>query len=346
MPTTIGLDIGSSAVRAAQISTKRGATTLERIGQVLLPPGAVHEGEIRDPEAVAVAVRTLWSERKFKGRKVAMGVANQQVVVRQMDVPYLPDAELRESLEFQVADAIPIPIEQAVLDFHTLEHFETEDGQRFSRILLVAAQRDMVDGILDVAKRAKLQPTLLDLHAFSVLRCLAPARVIEEPGGQLLVDIGHAVTNLIVHENGEPRFVRMLMMGGGNITEALVGALGVSPEEAEQAKALYGVEGGSDDAARIIAERAGSLIDEIRGSIDYYTAQADAVPIHSLVVTGGSSRLPGLASQLAETLGLDVEQGQPMRDLHIGKVDVDRQDLVDAQAFLAVAIGLAIGATE
>lgn len=346
MPTTIGLDIGSSAVRAAQIKTKRGATTLERIGQVLLPAGAVHEGEIRDPEAVAQAVRTLWTERKFQGRKVALGVANQQVVVRQMDLPYLPDDELRQSLPFQVADAIPIPVEQAVLDFHTLEHFETDDGQRFSRILLVAAQREMVDGLLDVAKRAKLHPTLLDLDAFSVLRCLAPEKVIEEPGGQLLIDIGHAVTNLIVHENGEPRFVRMLMMGGGNITDALTAALGITPEEAEQAKALYGVEGGSDDAARIIAERAGALIDEIRGSIDYYTAQAEAATIRSLVVTGGSSRLPGLATRLAQTLGVDVELGQPMRDLHVGKIDVDRSDLIEAQAFLSVAIGLALGAAE
>lgn len=347
MPTTIGLDIGSSAVRAAQIKTQRGAATLERIGQALLPEGAVHEGEIRDPDAVAEAIRTLWSQHKLKGRKVALGVANQQVVVRQMDLPYLPEDELRQSLEFQVADAIPIPVHQAVLDFHTLEHFETDDGQRHSRILLVAAQREMVDQILEVAKKAKIEPVLLDLDAFSVLRCLSPQRVLDEPGGELIVDIGHSVTNLVVHENGEPRFVRIMMMGGGSITDALVSVLGLSVDEAERAKTLYGVgDGHEEEAARIIAERAGRFIDEIRGSIDYYTAQSDAVPIRRLVVTGGGSRTPGLVDRLAETLHLEAEHGQPMRHLHVGDVGVGRDDLVDAQAYLAVAIGLAMGAAE
>lgn len=347
MATTIGLDIGSSAVRAAQVRTQRGGATLERIGQVLLPAGAVREGEINDPDAVAEAIRTLWSERKFKGRKVAMGVANQQVVVRQMDLPYMPDEELRKSLEFQVADALPIPVEQAVLDFHTLEHFETQAGERYSRILLVAAHRDMVNGIVAVAKKAKLEPTLMDLDAFSVLRCLAPPKVVDDPGGQLLIDIGHSVTNIVAHENGEPRFVRVLMMGGGDITDALVAALGLTPQQAEEAKALHGLDSGSsDESARIIAERAQRLVDEIRGSIDYYSAQSDAVPLRSLVVTGGSSRLPGLVERLAETLRLEAEHGQPMRDLHVGKVNVERDDLIEAQAFLSVAIGLAMGASS
>lgn len=347
MPTTIGLDIGSSAVRAAQIKTQRGAATLERIGQVLLPEGAVQEGEIKDTDAVADAIRTLWTQHKLKGRKVALGVANQQVVVRQMDLPYLPDDELRKSLEFQVADAIPIPVHQAVLDFHTLEHFETDDGQRYSRILLVAAQREMVDQILDVAKKAKVDPILLDLDAFSVLRCLSPQQVVEEPGGELVVDIGHSVTNLVVHENGEPRFVRIMMMGGGNITDALVSALGLSVDEAEQAKTIYGLDDKHDeDAARLIAEHAGRFIDEIRGSIDYYVAQTDAVPIRRLVVTGGGSRMPGLVERLADTLRLEATHGQPMRHLHIGDIGVARDDLVEAQSYLAVAIGLAMGAAE
>lgn len=347
MPTTIGLDIGSSAVRAAQVSTQRGATTLERIGQVLLPAGAVHEGEIRDVDAVADCIRTLWTEHKFKGRKVALGVANQQVVVRQMDVPYLPEDQLRESLPYQVADVIPIPVEQAVLDFHVLEQFENEDGQPFTRIMLVAAQREMIDQLVAVTRKAKLEPVLVDLDAFSVLRCLAPPKVLDEPGGELLIDVGHSVTNLVVHENGEPRFVRMLMMGGGAISTALMNVMGMSAEEAERAKAVHGVgKDAADETARIIAERAEVLIDEIRGSIDYYTAQADAVPLRRMVVTGGSSRLPGLVDRLAETLQLEVQSGQPLRQLHVGKVNVERDDLVEAQAFLSVAVGLAMGVAE
>ena len=347
MATTIGLDIGSSAVRAAQIKNGRGVPTLERIGQVLLPPGAVRDGEIQDTDVVAEAIRTLWSERKLSGRKVALGVANQQVVVRQMDLPYLPDDELRDSLPFQVADAIPIPVDQAVLDFHTLEHVESDNGEKFSRVLLVAAQREMVDRILEVADKAKIEPVLLDLDAFAVLRCLAPERVVEEEGGELLLDIGSSVTNIIVHENGLPRFVRILLMGGRVITDALVGALGMEPDEAERAKALHGLDGDPDsEAARIVSERATRFIDEIRGSVDYYTAQADSVPLRRLVVTGGASQLPGLAERLGEQLRLETVDAQPLRDVQVGNLNVDREDLVEAQPFLSVAIGLAMGAAE
>ena len=347
MGTTIGLDIGSSAVRAAQIKTGRGIPTLERIGQVLLPPGAVRDGEIQDPDVVADAIRTLWSERKLSGRKAALGVANQQVVVRQMDLPYLPDDELRESLPFQVADAIPIPVDQAVLDFHTLEHFESDNGEKFSRVLLVAAQREMVDRILEVADKAKIEPVLLDLDAFAVLRCLAPERVVDDEGGELLLDIGSSVTNIVVHENGLPRFVRILLMGGRIITDSLVGALGMEPEEAEHAKALHGIDGDPDnEAAKIIGERATRFVDEIRGSVDYYTAQADSVPLRRLVVTGGAGKLPGLAERLADQLRLELVEAQPMRDVQVGDLNVEREDLVEAQPFLAVAIGLALGAAE
>ncbi len=348
MTTTIGLDIGSSAVRAAQIKTGRGVPTLERIGQVLLPPGAVRDGEISQPDVVARAISDLWAQRKLQGREVALGVANQQVVVRQLEVPYLPDDELRASLQFQAADAIPIPIEQAVLDFHTLEQFENAEGEKLSRILLVAAQRQMVDAIVEVADAAKLRPKLLDLDAFAVLRCLAPEKVVHDAGGELILDIGSSITNIVVHENGAPRFVRILLMGGSQITDALIGSLEMSLEEAEAAKAHYGIDATEtgEEAARIVAERAGRFVDEIRGSVDYYTAQPDAVPIYRLVVTGGGSLLPGLVERLGETLGIDVVHAQPMRELEIGDLNVERGNLIDAQPFLAVAIGLALGAAE
>ena len=141
--TTIGLDIGSSAVRAVQVTagTGGGPPVLDRIGQVILPPGAMRDGEIVDAEAVAEAVRALWARYGFKLRRVHLGLANQQVVVRQMELPYLPENELRQSLGCQVQDAIPIPVGQAILDYYALEHFENDEGQRFALILLVAAHR-------------------------------------------------------------------------------------------------------------------------------------------------------------------------------------------------------------
>lgn len=350
MGSTTGLDIGSSAVRAVQVSTGgRGPATLERLGQVMLPPGAVRDGEIIEPDVVVEALRTLWSSRGFKGKKVNLGVANQQVVVRQIDLPYLPEAELRKSLQFQVQDYIPIPVEQAILDFHVLEHYETQEGQRYSRVLLVAAHREMVNGLIDVVRRAKLEPVSLDLDAFAMLRSLPQGGAIEGREGELLIDVGASVTNIVVHEAGIPRFIRILLMGGQSITEGIVGALGVSYDEAESAKATTGlVDAASilpdNEAARLIAERAGRFIDEIRGSLDYYAAQADSVPVRRVVLSGGASQLLNLQERLAETLRLDVQRGHPMQELKIGGVGFEPQQLVEAEPYLAVAIGLALGA--
>ncbi len=139
----VGLDIGTTGVRAAQIAWSKGQMTLERFGQVALPPGAVRDGESSTARAVAAAIRELWTRVKFSTKKVIVGVANQKVIVRQLDLPWMPIAELRKSLAFQVADVLPMPVEHAILDLHPLEEVEDESGRR-QRILLVAASRDMV----------------------------------------------------------------------------------------------------------------------------------------------------------------------------------------------------------
>ena len=347
MVTTIGLDIGSSAVRAVQVSTRRGTATLDRLGQVTLPPGAVRDGEIVDADAVVVALKQLWTQYKLKSRKVALGVANQQVVVRQIDVPYLPEKELRASLQFQVQDQIPIALDHAVLDYHVLDEYENEAGDKFSRLMLVAAQRDMIDSLLDVVERAKLTPVGLDLYAFAVLRSLAPERVLSDHGGQLLIDVGSSVTNIMVHHNGVPSFVRILLMGGNSITEALVSALGLTHEDAEAAKAGFDADGISGDAVSgLISERINRLVDEIRGSVDYYKAQTDAVSIDAVMLSGGGSLLRGLQERLESTLGLPVDRGRPLQDLQVGKVGLDQDQLGEAEPYMAVAVGLAMGGVQ
>jgi type IV pilus assembly protein PilM len=348
--SVIGLDIGTSAVRAVQLSvSRRGGATLERVGQVALPPGAVRDGEVVEPETVAAAVQTLWRTFHFSGRKVALGLANQQVVVRQVDVPYMPEAELRRSLTLQAQDYVPIPIEQAVLDVHVLENIEQPDGSRISRVLLVAAQRGMVDAFLTVVRRARLEPVGLDLHAFALLRALGDQDVLDDGEGELLLDVGASVTNVVVHTGGVPRFVRILAVGGGAITDSLTGSLDMTPEEAEETKASIGIPTDhllalEDERARIIGERASRFVEDIRNSVDYYRAQGAGVPITRAILTGGASQLPNLRERLTEALGVPVEYGRPLDKLKLGRLRLPREELDRAQPFLAVALGLALGA--
>ena len=139
----VGLDVGTSAVRAVEVVLGREQPTMSRFGQVALPAGAVRDGEVADPPAVASAIRRLWKEVGFRTRQVIVGVGNQRVVVRQAELPEMSDEDLRSALQFQAEDLIPIPIEEAVIDFQVLERYAGSEQEALMRVLLVAAQRDM-----------------------------------------------------------------------------------------------------------------------------------------------------------------------------------------------------------
>jgi type IV pilus assembly protein PilM len=343
----IGLDIGSSAVRAVQLKHGRRGAKLDHIGQVQLPVGAVRDGEIIEPDVVAAALKQLWHTFRLNSRKVAVGLANHQVVVRRLDLPFMTEAELRTSLPLQVDGLIPIPVDQAVLDFCLLGERTDEEGTRLVRILLVAAQREMVDALLDVVRRARLQPVAIDLDAFAALRSLMTPDMFADTGAEIVVDVGSTVTDLIVHHNGAPHFVRTVLFGGETITRALMEDLAVDHETAERLKArtTQDVTGSQydRDAAQEVRSLAQRLVNEVRSSIDYCAAQRDIPQIERVVLTGGSSTLPQLPEQLAEGLNLEVTRGSPLHALEPSSAAMPADELAEAEPFLAVAVGLALG---
>jgi type IV pilus assembly protein PilM len=352
--TSVGLDIGTSGVRAAELSFGKHGATLERFGQVALPVGAVRDGEVCDPQAVADAIKHLWATTKFSTKKVALGVANQKVIVRQVDLRWMPEQELRQSLAFQVQDFIPMPVEQAILDFHAVEEFVDESNTRMLRVLLVAAARDMVNNALEAVKLAGLTATQVDLTPFAVVRSMAAVDNLGvSPGMQseaeALVDIGSKVTNIVVHQNGVPRFVRILLMGGDNVTEAVAERMGVPWEQAEQVKHELGMSQVSHvpdtehPAARVLDHAASSLVEEIRGSLDYYLAQPAAVPLRRVVVSGGGARLRGLTNRLALASRVPVEPASPLTTVQVGKTGLTDEQLSYVEPLVIVPMGLAMG---
>ncbi|MBW3603414.1 MAG: type IV pilus assembly protein PilM [Actinobacteria bacterium] len=400
MAAPIGLDIGSNSVRAAQVSQGRKGAALERVGQVLLPTGAVREGEIVDPDVVVAALRDLWKSAKIKGRKVSVGLANQQVVVRRLDLPYMTESELRASLPLHVDGLIPLPVDEAVLDFCYLGEHESDDGERMVRIMVVAALRTMVDELLSVVRRAKLDPIGIDLDAFAALRSLTPADVLAERTTEMLVDVGATVTNLIAHQNGAPHFVRTVLFGGQNVTAMLADRLDLDLADAERLKlelaedepassppddvseadtdfhgwlsddpgdqltvdelnadsdgtsddrtagnAPREVQPGVDEATDVVRTQTRRLINEIKSSIDYCATQRDIPSIERVVLTGGASQWPGLASAMADQLGLDIATGSPLQTVGNGS-GLSDDELAAAAPHLAVAVGLALGAQQ
>jgi len=348
--TAIGLDIGTSGVRAAELAFGKGQVTLQRFGQVALPEGAVRDGEVINPDLVAEALKQLWAHTKFSGKKVVIGVANQKVVVRQVDLPWMPLDDLKKSLGFQVQDFVPMPVEQAVLDFHPLEEVANASGGRMIRGLLVAASRDMVMNSVLAVQKAGLVPTMVDLSSFAVLRSLArPDHLGLDGQAEALVDVGARVTNIVVHSGGVPRFIRILLLGGQDLTDAVAERMGVPREQAEAVKQELGVSGSGatldlQAAARVLEGSVATFVDEVRGSLDYYMASSGSGPLTRLVLTGGGSRLNGLAERLAAATRLPVEQGNPIAPLQVGDTGLSPEQIQFVEPLAVVPVGLALGA--
>ena len=340
----VGLDIGSTAVRAAEVSTGDDPAVI-RAAQVALPLGAVENGEVRNPAQVSEAIQELWQRGGFKTKQVWMGVGNQRVVVREVALPWVPEKELRQSIGVQVQEFIPMAVDEAVLDYDSLGEFE-QDGRRMVRLLLVAAQKAMVSQLVEAAVGAKLHPLGLDLVPFALVRAVGDAGVgmsLEDTGDEAIIDVGAHVTNIVVHAQGTTRFVRILPSGGRDITGALAHGLGVEDEVAEQLKRGEEVEGGppAEEVRRIAMQRAGTFVDEIRSSLEFYTAQAQGARIAKVLVTGGGSKLEGFIDLLRERIPVTVDPGGLFQHLR-SNLQLSAEALEEAEPVLVVATGLAI----
>lgn len=355
--SAVGLDIGTFAVRAAEVRIRQGRPVLTRFGQVALQHGVVRGGEVVDPGAVGWAVRRLWAEAGFRARKVVLGIANGQVVVRTADMPAMPDDDLRSALAFEAPELIPLPVEESELDFEVLDEGVGYDGQPVAHLLLAAAHAGTLDAAVAATRAARLHPGAVDPTPLALVRALVPpaAPGAEGPGGsEAIVCVGAGVTIVVVHEGGMVRFARILQGGGEGATEALGEELDLGPDQAEGAKRelvgaiaagarplIPGVEaivapGGA------LGRRAAALASEIRGTIDFHAVQAGAAELRRVLVTGGGMRTPGLMEALEAQLEVPVEQAHVLD--HVPPVLAGFADgrLEAAEELLAVPIGLAL----
>jgi type IV pilus assembly protein PilM len=275
-------------------------------------------------------------------------------------------------------------VDDADLDYDPVGEFE-QDDRRMLRMLLVAAQRSMVDVVVAAALGAKLEPAGLDLVPFAMVRSVGTTGVgmdLEEEGDEAVVDVGAHVTNIVVHAQGNTRFVRILPSGGRDITVAIARGLGITEELAERLKRGEDVEaheivagtaerpdveaaetqeqpepgpseetvvprppeGAVPDPSRvreIAIQRASSFVDEIRSSLEFYTAQAQGARIARVLVTGGGSKLEGFLDLLRQRIPVQVERGQVFQRAR-SQLTLSPEAVAEAEPLLAVAVGLAI----
>ncbi len=186
----------------------------------MLPPGAVAGGVVKDPRAVTNALRTLWTTHRFACKSVVLGVSHQQVIVRPVELPSLSRKEMKQALPFQVRDILPLPVEQAVLDFYPLE----EPGKRDTvKGLVIAAPKEAVLNMVHAVEHAGLHVEQVDLSCFAALR--SSAHLAEDT--EAVLDIGADGTNIIIHTDGVPQIVRTIPRGGSEVTQLIARRLNI-----------------------------------------------------------------------------------------------------------------------
>jgi type IV pilus assembly protein PilM len=335
--TLVGLDIDATGIVAASVVVN-GRVRVERVAFAPLEPGIIRDGEVADVDGLTEALKTLYRENKGLDKRVRVGLANQKIVVRVVDLPYLEDAkELEAAVRFQAQDQLPMPLEHAVLDHQPLAVVNDAAGRR-QRVLLVAARREMVERVLAAPRAAGLKPEGVDLSAFATVRALHRAGPDDEL--VLYLAIG-GLTNLAVARGTECTFARASGSGVEALAVELAERAALTLEHAYGWLAHVGVQDPVEDVTgdrqivdhtrQILLDGVRRIASEVRSSLDFHRMQEDAGTVSRAVMTGPASAIPGFDVALASELGIPVEQG--LVDGAPGGVDAGR---------VTVAAGLAL----
>ena len=347
----VGLKIGASQLAAARVANN-GSAELLQVAREPLEPGIVVSGELRDPDALARALKAFFEKHKLPKRGVRLGIANNRIGVRTFDIAGIEDPkQLTNAIRFRAQEALPIPLDEAVLDFQVLGESVDEEGNATKRVLLVVAYRELIDRYVDACRKAGISLAGIDLEAFALLRALrAPqaGTAGDDAGALVVVAIGHERSTFAVSDGRSCEFTRVLEWGGAALNVAIARALDAAPSEVDVVKRTLALtdEAAPDGttpeeaaAAREAMRRAiQTFARELVSSLQYYQNQPGSLGIGEIVLTGGTAHLAGLAVELERLIGVRVRVGDPLARLKVSRTVGETEQI----GSLAIAIGLGI----
>jgi len=341
----VGLDIGSSTVKAVEISPKGkgGDFELSHLGVARLEPEAIVQGAFLNSGAIADAIREAVENGKIRTKHVAAAVCGHSVIVKKVNLPAMTRDELDEQIRWEAEQYIPFDVNEVNLDFQILE---TEDGEGQMEVLLVAAKKDLIDDYVQVITEAGLIPAAIDVAAFAVENAFEANYDVNPEEVVALVNIGAQVVNINVMTGGAPAFTRDITTAGNQYTEEIQKALSINFEEAERIKLG---ENASHDSQEVVPQEVeqamrsvtDTLIGEISRSLDFYAATTADSRIEKVLLSGGGAKVSGFASAFQERTGLPVESLNPLARM-VPSSKHDPEFLEEIAPALGVGVGLAM----
>jgi type IV pilus assembly protein PilM len=337
----VGVDIGSSAVKAVELQGKAGNLQLVSLGLEALQPESIVDGQIMELNDVANVIGSIFREHQIRTDRIAAGVSGHSVIVKNIIVPQMSEEELEESMEWHAEEHIPFDIADVSLDYQITG--STPDALH---VLMAACKRDKIANVKQVIQLAGKQPAIIDVDAFALQNCYevnylpAPGQVVA------LLNIGAATMNINILNGVKSVFTRDVSVGGTQYTSLLQKELGLTFKEAEKVKrGTQSPEKTHDRDIEPVLETVSDILAlEIQKTMDFYRATADdgESTVQKILISGGGSKLKGLSQYLANRFEVPVEVFDPFKQIKVDARRFDPDYMREVVPEMAVAVGLAL----
>lgn len=336
----VGLDIGSSSIKAVELKKSGSAYELTNLGLDILSPDTVVDGAIMDALSVSSAIEKIFTENKIQSRDVATSVSGHSVIVKKITMVAATDAELAQAIPYEAQQQLSADMSDVNLSYQVLGPSSTPNGLD---VMLVAAKRDKVLNYTNVLSQASKNTVVVDVDAFALQNAFEASYEPSPDNTFALLNIGASITNINIIRSGVPLFTRDVSIGGKRYTEALQKGLDLSFDDAEKAKMGGDVAiAHPENKAEQIQSVSEILLLEIQKTFDFFHQTTSADPIDRIYLAGGTARIQGLVELLERELRIPVEILDPFRKVSIKPSQFDAAYVSDIGPRMAVAVGLAL----
>lgn len=340
----VGLDIGSSAIKLVQVSPKRDGYDLQNLSSVPVPAEAIVDGALMNFSALGEAVNSLVKNKAVKARKAVCSISGNSVIAKVVTMPAMGKAEMDEQIQWEAEQHIPFSIQDVNLDYQILSRREGEMS-----VLLVAAKKDILADYEKIVAEAGLELSVMDVDALALFNCFYASHYLADKaefdhGLVAIVNVGASMTNILMVREGVPTFLRDVPTGGNIVTTEIQKGLQLGFEEAEAVKTGQTPLDGSQQARldQVFSAALSGIVGEIQRTADFYLGTAGEETISRYLVTGGTTRAPGMLDLMREKLGVDVEPLNPFRRVQADGARFSREMMEGFAAVSSIGLGLAL----
>jgi type IV pilus assembly protein PilM len=334
----VGLDIGSNAIKLLELKGTKKGYQLKNIGEAILPRQSIVNKVISDPDAVAEALSTLVDDLMIKTKNVAISISGHSVIIKKVSMPSMSDDELKESIPWELEQYIPQSIQDVDYDYQVVPG-ETPEGN--IDVLIVAAKKDVTNSYISIVNDVGLNPVIVDVDVFA-LENMYEINYAESEGLLALVNIGASVTNINILKDGVSVFTRDITVGGNQFTEWIMKEFDVEYEEAESMKFTLLSGDSNPQLERISQDFIDLICGEIKRTLEFFSSTLWKGKIETIMLGGGSSKVPGLKEALADVTESATEMINPFRIIDYDTGDFDADYLEDLAPKMGVVMGLAL----